>query len=435
MNAQSNQEGARKLLEVFESASPNVILDSADEAGIFGQLYHPNAVMDSLLSVATTEENVGVPNVPPSVAVHSLEYERKPFLDLLSTTGTTLKNWHQVPIQVLNSSNADVRIRWIDHKYGKRASHTWNLRPRGQNNDTPSPSWVQHCSPGHLFLFSILNNEGSQAENQEEDLFSAYDHDYVLSQEVLLGAFRPLRPLPSGSYLSIVIRQEDEPTSRLQTDSVPQRSFVVEAVIHDVYDALVVAAASLDPYTAGSGAVITINLLKTVLSNVVKHPDEEKYRKLRLSNPKIQKNICSSWGAVQFLTLCGFEQHTVVNGEDEAEDYLVIPPTTSEETAAELRETQSQSLKLLDILSSRGVQGFVPDLAPPTPWESSRPVAGNGGGGRNRRWAENQDRRMGFVTPEERWARAERVNRNRRNGRARRPNPGEAPSSRGNWGR
>ncbi|KAF7845577.1 UBX domain-containing protein 1-like [Senna tora] len=44
------------------------------------------------------------------------------------------------------------------------------------------------------------------------------------------------------------------------------------------------------------------------VGNVSKNPDEEKYRKIRLSNPLFQDRVGSLKGGVEFLELCGFER-------------------------------------------------------------------------------------------------------------------------------
>ncbi|KAL2319266.1 hypothetical protein Fmac_028235 [Flemingia macrophylla] len=48
--------------------------------------------------------------------------------------------------------------------------------------------------------------------------------------------------------------------------------------------------------------------LTVYVGNVAKNPKEEKYRKIRLSNPLFQDRIGSLNGGVEFLELCGFER-------------------------------------------------------------------------------------------------------------------------------
>ncbi|KAE8730592.1 Ubiquitin-associated (UBA)/TS-N domain-containing protein, putative isoform 2 [Hibiscus syriacus] len=52
--------------------------------------------------------------------------------------------------------------------------------------------------------------------------------------------------------------------------------------------------------------------------NVAKSPDEEKFRKIRLGNPKFQERAGNLKGEIEFLELCGLER-----GEEKK--FLVFP--------------------------------------------------------------------------------------------------------------
>ncbi|KAG1363440.1 UBX domain-containing protein 1-like [Cocos nucifera] len=54
------------------------------------------------------------------------------------------------------------------------------------------------------------------------------------------------------------------------------------------------------------------------VGNVAKNPDEEKFRKIRLSNPTFQDRVGSLKGGIRFLELCGFEKL-------EGDEYLYLP--------------------------------------------------------------------------------------------------------------
>ncbi|KAE9592110.1 putative PUB domain-containing protein [Lupinus albus] len=56
--------------------------------------------------------------------------------------------------------------------------------------------------------------------------------------------------------------------------------------------------------------------LRIYVGNVAKNPDEEKYRKIRLSNPVFQERIGSLKDGMKFLELCGFERRG---------DFLYLP--------------------------------------------------------------------------------------------------------------
>ncbi|KAE8725885.1 Detected protein of unknown function [Hibiscus syriacus] len=54
------------------------------------------------------------------------------------------------------------------------------------------------------------------------------------------------------------------------------------------------------------------------IRNVAKSPDEEKFRKIRLGNPKFQERVGNLKGGIEFLELCGFER-------SEGNKFLVSP--------------------------------------------------------------------------------------------------------------
>ncbi|KAE8685837.1 putative xyloglucan endotransglucosylase/hydrolase protein 23-like [Hibiscus syriacus] len=61
-----------------------------------------------------------------------------------------------------------------------------------------------------------------------------------------------------------------------------------------------------------------IQTLLIYVRNVAKSPDEEKFRKIRLGNPKFQERVGSLRGGIEFLELCGFEK-------SEGNKFLVFP--------------------------------------------------------------------------------------------------------------
>lgn len=58
--------------------------------------------------------------------------------------------------------------------------------------------------------------------------------------------------------------------------------------------------------------------LLTYVGNVVKNPDEEKFRKIRLSNQTFQDRVGALRGGIEFLELCGFEKI-------EGDEFLFLP--------------------------------------------------------------------------------------------------------------
>uniref|UniRef100_A0A0A9HHB8 PUB domain-containing protein n=1 Tax=Arundo donax TaxID=35708 RepID=A0A0A9HHB8_ARUDO len=59
-------------------------------------------------------------------------------------------------------------------------------------------------------------------------------------------------------------------------------------------------------------------ILLKIVANIVKNPAEEKFRRIRLSNPVFKDRVGSLQGGVEFLELCGFQRLR-------ASGYLVMP--------------------------------------------------------------------------------------------------------------
>lgn len=54
-------------------------------------------------------------------------------------------------------------------------------------------------------------------------------------------------------------------------------------------------------------AKVAWQTLLKYLGNVVKNPDEVKFRAIKLSNEAFQRRVGSATGAIEFLTVCGFQ--------------------------------------------------------------------------------------------------------------------------------
>lgn len=264
----------------------------------------------------------------------------------------------------------------------------------------------------------------------------------IQQEEQLLGAYRTLKKLPSGSPHLVLIEQQqpqspvDGQDDATATAATP-RSFFVESVLSDasnMIDILTVTAASLDPAAAsqhrlGGSSSKTLPTLSTIVHNVLNTTGREKV---------------SGAAPVQ---RAGAAPHCVVSGGECAcctpwdfENNSSNSKVTT--TIAFLRSKQLELLpfehaqRLLRLLMERSAPSFVAETAAaPVPWQApvftSNLAAASSVPSNN--W--NAERTHRFISPEERWARAERWSALRGGRRPRRPEPGGAPSSRGRWGR
>eukprot|EP00392_Amoebophrya_sp_AT5.2_P016379 g16640.t1 len=68
----------------------------------------------------------------------------------------------------------------------------------------------------------------------------------------------------------------------------------------------------------------TLDILETLLKNIAQNPKEAKFRKIKLSNAKIQAAITSVLPALEVLLACGF---VFESEQGTGEPFLVLPET------------------------------------------------------------------------------------------------------------
>ncbi|XP_023754400.1 uncharacterized protein LOC111902817 [Lactuca sativa] len=81
---------------------------------------------------------------------------------------------------------------------------------------------------------------------------------------------------------------------------------------------------TLQSEVSPSEASMVFQTLVKIVKNVIEHPDEIKFKKLRKANPVIQKNIANYNGAMEILFLIGFCEDVVQDEIGRAEAYLVL---------------------------------------------------------------------------------------------------------------
>ncbi|KAI3675178.1 hypothetical protein L1987_84764 [Smallanthus sonchifolius] len=109
-----------------------------------------------------------------------------------------------------------------------------------------------------------------------------------------------------------------------------------DGILHDdelqrIQDPVVIACnrlkksiETLQSEVSPSEAAMVFQTLVKIVRNVIEHPDETKFKKLRKANPVIQKNVASYNGAMEILFLIGFCEDVVQDEIGRAEAYLVL---------------------------------------------------------------------------------------------------------------
>lgn len=106
-----------------------------------------------------------------------------------------------------------------------------------------------------------------------------------------------------------------------------------------------------------------IKLLVTYAENIIRNREEEKYRKVRLTNKTFMEKVLPIKGAIEFLESIGFVKKKLMH-QDQMEDFLVFP----EDCLHNLAMVQStvddlQSAERIQLVLDRNVQVLLPSQA------------------------------------------------------------------------
>ena len=138
-------------------------------------------------------------------------------------------------------------------------------------------------------------------------------------------------------------------------------------------------------------------MLSRLLDNIVTNPTEEKYRKVRLSNPKIQAAVVDALGGVELLIACGFhiifEKSTTVDSStknstiqadtttattsDATADGIAAPSSAPQHAQQQEKESDEEGYAVLppdaDLDRLKQAVHLLRKLAPTTTARAARP--------------------------------------------------------------
>ncbi|KAK1567686.1 hypothetical protein Q3G72_015211 [Acer saccharum] len=167
------------------------------------------------------------------------------------------------------------------------------------------------------------------------------DHGHSLANETMEGDQGHLNkaheePDPDESPANGILQEEPDPDDNLvhpqgvssmeidepDPDNQELRRIQdsVTVVCSRLQKAIEMLQAELDLVEATS----VLQTLFKIIRNVIEHPDEMKYKKLRKANPIIQRNVAKYKAAMEILSLVGFNEDTVSDEIGQAETYLVL---------------------------------------------------------------------------------------------------------------
>lgn len=106
-----------------------------------------------------------------------------------------------------------------------------------------------------------------------------------------------------------------------------------------------------------------IKLLVTYAENIIRNKDEEKYRKVRLTNKTFMEKVMPIKGAIEFLESIGFVRKKLLH-QDQEEDFLVFPEDCLDNLASVQNNVDDlQSAERIQLVLDRNIQVLLPSQA------------------------------------------------------------------------
>ncbi|KAF9669577.1 hypothetical protein SADUNF_Sadunf14G0122000 [Salix dunnii] len=143
-------------------------------------------------------------------------------------------------------------------------------------------------------------------------------------------------PDPDESETNQVVQAEPDPDDDLAASHEVSRMQIDEPDPDDeelrrIQDPVTVicsrlqkAAETLRAELKSTEATAALQTLFKIIRNVIEHPDQLKFKRLRKANPIIQKNVASHQAAVEIVHIIGFSEEVSYDETGKAGTYLVL---------------------------------------------------------------------------------------------------------------
>ncbi|CAL5406231.1 unnamed protein product [Camellia sinensis] len=134
-------------------------------------------------------------------------------------------------------------------------------------------------------------------------------------------AVMQLEPDPDDN---LVIQQRIPGTQTDEPDPDDQELQRIQDPVTIICARLQKAIEMLQSEVNPSEAATVLQTLFKIIRNVIEHPSEMKFKRIRKANPVIQRNVANYNAAMEILFLIGFNEDVVSDGLGKAETYIVL---------------------------------------------------------------------------------------------------------------
>ncbi|OIS97187.1 PREDICTED: uncharacterized protein LOC109234488 isoform X1 [Nicotiana attenuata] len=156
---------------------------------------------------------------------------------------------------------------------------------------------------------------GYHVNEEESGSFSHTNRDDFPEQIKHVEPYTNDNDIMSDGISSTLIDEPDPDDQELQRIQDP-----VAIVCSRLQKAIGVLRSQANPLEASR----VVQTIVKIIRNVIEHPDEVKFRKLRKANPLIQRDVVSYPAAMDILSVIGFSEDAVIDNTGRMETYLVL---------------------------------------------------------------------------------------------------------------
>ncbi|XP_018849955.2 uncharacterized protein LOC109012658 isoform X2 [Juglans regia] len=227
----------------------------------------------------------------------------------------------------------------LGHAFGVSRMQTYEPDPddsqaNGAVQTEPDPD----DKLGHAFGVSRMQTYEPDPDDSQANgaVQTEPDPDDKLGHAFGVSRMQTYEPDPDDSQANGAVQTEPDPddklghafgVSRMQTyepDPDDQELQRIQDPVTFLCSRLKKAIEMLQVEVTPLEATAVLQTLSKIIRNVIEHPGEMKYRRLRKANPIIQKNVTNYQAAMDILSLIGFNEDVVLDEIGKAETYLVL---------------------------------------------------------------------------------------------------------------
>uniref|UniRef100_A0A1D1Y0A4 Ubiquitin and WLM domain-containing protein C1442.07c n=1 Tax=Anthurium amnicola TaxID=1678845 RepID=A0A1D1Y0A4_9ARAE len=197
----------------------------------------------------------------------------------------------------------------------------------GESHEEPVPddpgSYKTDLRHGEVPGSMANTSPGNQMKLHYEMSHMEPDPDDSESKDILLEPMNKMDRNPDDLQESENVQVEPDPddsTESLNNEEFRRIEEPVSIMVKRLQKAIEMLWSEATPVEATSALQTLIKIIR----NVIDHPDEIKFRRLRKGNPLFQRNVANFKAAMEVLTVIGFCEDVVADEFGRMETYLVL---------------------------------------------------------------------------------------------------------------